>query len=218
MSTALTKYRKKTLRKRLSKEKDAKTVPITWERFATYLIRGMKQRDAYRLAGFPVMGTQSSIDTAASRLAKDVEFNAYYSERRRVLLEETIEQDKAILRELLRIGTYDVRKIFDADGNLKPIHQIDDGTAAGIAGIEALVQTRLDAGNETDDNKKQILLMTKKIKMANKTEALKVLAELRGMYDAMKRQEETVKPDAPTLVVSQFNYNVFMDGQNGTSK
>jgi phage terminase small subunit len=41
-----------------------------------------------------------------------------------------------VLRQLARLGFYDIRKAFTEDGRLKPIHEIDDDTAAAIASIE----------------------------------------------------------------------------------
>ena len=41
-----------------------------------------------------------------------------------------------VLIELGRLAFLDIRKAFNADGSLKPIHELDDDTAAAIAGIE----------------------------------------------------------------------------------
>ncbi len=41
-----------------------------------------------------------------------------------------------VLLELGRLAFLDIRKAFNADGSLKPIHELDDDTAAAIAGIE----------------------------------------------------------------------------------
>ena len=41
-----------------------------------------------------------------------------------------------VLHELARLAFLDPRKFFDGDGNLKPIHELDDDTAAALAGLE----------------------------------------------------------------------------------
>lgn len=42
-----------------------------------------------------------------------------------------------VLLEYKRLGFFDARKMYDSEGNLKSIHDIDDDTAAAIAGISA---------------------------------------------------------------------------------
>ena len=41
-----------------------------------------------------------------------------------------------VLKEIARPAFLDIRKAFNADGSLKPIHDLDDDTAAAIAGLE----------------------------------------------------------------------------------
>ncbi|WP_310715492.1 terminase small subunit, partial [Burkholderia multivorans] len=46
-----------------------------------------------------------------------------------------ITQDR-VLRELARIAFFDPRKLFDSDGRPLPISELDDDTAAAIAGLD----------------------------------------------------------------------------------
>ena len=48
-----------------------------------------------------------------------------------------ITQDRVLI-EVARLAFLDIRKAFDANGNLKEIHDLDDDTAAAISGIEVL--------------------------------------------------------------------------------
>ena len=41
-----------------------------------------------------------------------------------------------VIAELAKLAFLDIRKAFDEEGKLKPIHEIDDDTAAAIAGLE----------------------------------------------------------------------------------
>ena len=43
-----------------------------------------------------------------------------------------------VLQEIAKLAFHDPRKFFDDDGRLKPISELDDDTAACIAGIETM--------------------------------------------------------------------------------
>lgn len=44
--------------------------------------------------------------------------------------------EQKVIQEMARIAFADTRKIFDSDGQLKSLHELDDDTAAAIAGVE----------------------------------------------------------------------------------
>jgi hypothetical protein len=75
------------------------------------------------------------------------------------------------VRELLRIALFDARKMFDDRGNLVPITDLDDDTAAAIAGLD--VERHTEGRGE---GKEEYFVM--KIKIASKTAALDTLARL----------------------------------------
>ena len=77
-----------------------------------------------------------------------------------------------IIREYGRIAFHDTRKLYDDDGNLIPIHELDDDTAAAIGGVE--VQTIMgENGTSTK---------THKIKVIDKKGALDSLSKTEGMF------------------------------------
>jgi hypothetical protein len=53
-----------------------------------------------------------------------------------------------VLREFTKVGRSDVRRLFSELGALKPIHELDDETAAAIASIE-VVTKRLPGADGT---------------------------------------------------------------------
>ena len=77
-----------------------------------------------------------------------------------------------IIAEAGRLAFSDIRNIFDKDGNLKAIHELDDATAAAISGVELVV-----SGNGDD------VTMTKKIKLWDKNSALDKLLKHLGIED-----------------------------------
>ncbi|MDI4655549.1 terminase small subunit [Xanthobacter autotrophicus] len=88
-----------------------------------------------------------------------------------------------VLQELARIAFLDIRKAFNADGSMKPLDQIDDETAAAIAGLE-VAETFNDDGEHTGS--------VRKIKLSDKIGALTLLARHLGMLN----DKLTLKGDA----------------------
>ena len=78
-----------------------------------------------------------------------------------------------VLEELRRLAFSDVRGLFDADGNLKPIHTLTDSEAAAIASIE-VVKKNLAAGDGQTDT-------VHKLKVWDKTRSLEMLAKHFGL-------------------------------------
>lgn len=80
-----------------------------------------------------------------------------------------------VIAELGKLAFLDIRKAFHEDGNLKPIHEIDDDTSAAISGLE--VESIYGGRGEDRDNIGTI----KKIKLSDKRGALDSLAKILGM-------------------------------------
>lgn len=99
------------------------------------------------------------------------------SKLRKGLEENTEVTQERIIKELSRIAFLDIRKFFNEDGSLKQITELDDDTAAAIAGMDVSVLTKL--GN---DNSKEVLKeFVKKIKSVDKKGALELLMKHLGM-------------------------------------
>jgi phage terminase small subunit len=85
-----------------------------------------------------------------------------------------------VMLELARVAFGDVRGIVDESGRLKPIRELDDDTAATIAGVE--VETRYERdGTETDlatgeEKPRFVAVQTAKVKRYDKNPALSILA------------------------------------------
>lgn len=76
----------------------------------------------------------------------------------------------AVLREIARLGFSDVRALYDEAGNLKAPHTLDDDLAAAVAAVEVVSYVT----TETDE---PVLKRTHKIRLWNKAENLKLLAQ-----------------------------------------
>lgn len=99
-----------------------------------------------------------------------------------------ITQDR-VLREYARLGFFDPRKLFDAHGIPKDITDLDDDTAAVLAGMEVM---DIYAGSGDD---RAFVGYLKKYKLADKKGALDSIAKHLGMFT--ERHEHTGKDGGP---------------------
>jgi phage terminase small subunit len=77
-----------------------------------------------------------------------------------------------VLEEYRRVAFADMRKFFDANGNLIPIRDLGDDEAACLAGLEVIVKNA-KAGGHTDE--------VHKFKLWDKMRALEALAKHFGL-------------------------------------
>lgn len=99
---------------------------------------------------------QSSIKEETDKRAKRLEITA----------------DK-VLGEIAKLAFSDARKLFDEQGDLIPVHLLDDDTAVTIAGIEI---TEIDTGEGAP------LTRIKKIKRWDKTKNLELLGRHLALF------------------------------------
>jgi phage terminase small subunit len=94
------------------------------------------------------------------------EIQAALQERMKARQERTEITQDAVLKELARIAFFDPRKLFRPDGSPKPINELDDDTAAALAGMEVLEEF------EGTGKDRVFIGYTKKYKIADKNSAL----------------------------------------------
>ncbi len=80
-----------------------------------------------------------------------------------------------VLQEAARVALSDPRKFYDADGNLRPIHELDDDTAAALAGID------VEQIYEGQGGDRAVVGQVRKIKRYDKVRALELLMRHMGM-------------------------------------
>lgn len=85
------------------------------------------------------------------------------------------------LREIARLAYFDPRKLLDAKGNPLPLNELDDDTAAAIAGLE-VQSIELGSGDNA------LPAVVKKYKLADKKGALDMAAKHLGLFKEDNRQ------------------------------
>jgi phage terminase small subunit len=88
-----------------------------------------------------------------------------------------------VLKEVARIGFSDVRKLFNGQGSLKAVHELDDDTAAAVASIEVVEE--FDGKGE----ERRLIGYVKKIKMWDKNSGIEKLMKHLGLF--AKENEQT---------------------------
>jgi phage terminase small subunit len=127
-----------------------------------------------------------SAKTAASqgeRLLRNVEIQAAIAERMKERGERTTVTADRVLLEAARLALFDPRKLFNDDGSPKGIHELDDDTAAAVAGIEVLEQF------EGSGKDRVFVGYLKKCRIADKNAALEKLFKHHGLYERDNSQK-----------------------------
>lgn len=136
---------------------------------------GWKANAAYTKAGYT---RNKEPALAAYRLKQKPRLKAAMAERE-ALWQDHLEVTRAeVARELTRVAMFDPRKLFDEEGNLRPLHGLDDDTAGAIAGLEHDVRY---AGKGEEQ---RACGRTSKVKIADKVSALRELASILRMKPA----------------------------------
>jgi phage terminase small subunit len=146
------------------------------ERFCRVYARKFDRVEAADVAGY-TYGT-------AGVLCTRVEVQERVKELTENMLKAADITAQRVMLELGRVAFADIRKVFNPDGSLIPIHELDDDAAASIAGIEhethSQVKKELVMNLETGELEPQAVVTqvrTAKIKRFNKDAALGTLAK-----------------------------------------
>lgn len=142
------------------------------EIFVAEFIKTGNRRQSAITAGY----AERSADVAASRLLKKDKVLALLKQKQAGFAQKLDISVERVLKERARLAFYDPRKFFDKQGNPIPVHELDDDTAAVVAGLEVLEEF---SGRGED---RVLVGYTKKIKLADKDKSLTALEKHLGMY------------------------------------
>lgn len=132
-------------------------------------------------------GTQSAIyagyseDAAksyASQLLDDPEVQAYLQTLRAEYQEKSGVTKERLIEEYKKIAFFDIREIYDVDGGLINVKQIDDSSAAAIAGIKST-----EAWDTDEEGNRIIIGTNKEVKIFDKIRALQDLGKHLGIFE-----------------------------------
>lgn len=111
-----------------------RSLPMKQQQFVVeYLANGFNGTQAAITAGYAA----KSADTQGSRLLANPKIKAVLAERAQKITAKREITAEWVLDSIAKVASFDMRKLYNADGSLKPITELDDETAAGLAGFEA---------------------------------------------------------------------------------
>ena len=135
---------------------------------AEYL-KDLNASRAYKDAGYTARG--SVADSAASRLLKNVKVKAAIAQGLHDQVTKLELSAERVLRESARLAFLDIRTLYTATGDLKPMSEWDDAAGAAVEGIET------EATYEVIDGERVQTGVRKKVKLWNKPSQLTLLAK-----------------------------------------
>ena len=149
------------------------------EKFAQRLVETDKPSESYRYAYDAENMCAEAISVEACRLQDNPNVSLRIEQLRNLHLRRHQVTVDRVVAELGKLAFLDIRKAFDEDGNLKPIHELDDDTAAAISGLE--VDKKVS--KMTDENGEPMVeSYLHKIKLSDKKGALDSLAKTLGLF------------------------------------
>ena len=157
------------------------------EKFALGVASGKSQAEAYR-AAYPKAKAwkDSAVHVNASKLMGDTKVLLRVEEIRERITNTSIASAERVLIEASRIALFDPRKLFREDGSPKPISELDDDTAAALAGLD-VHEEYVGTGED-----RVFVGYTKKYKVADKNAALEKLFKHHGLYE--KDNDQKIDP------------------------
>lgn len=184
MAVKNTKSAKPAAKKAASKTaKEPKSTGLSFQQrvFVAEYLKDRNGTQAAIRAGY----SANSAYSQAERLLRNVEIKAQI-EAFVVKAEEkaglTVERT---LREVARVAYFDPRKLLNPDGSPKPINELDDDTAACLAGLE--IQEQFE-GSGAD---RVFVGYVKKYKIADKNSALDKAMKHLGLFEKDNKQQSS---------------------------
>ena len=144
-----------------------------------YLTNGGNASQAAIAAGY----SPHTAGVTGSRLLKHAEVLAQLQQRRLALLSKLELTTESVLKSLAQAVHFDPRKLYDASGELKPIHDLDEDTAMALSGFE--VTEEKDRG--------QVVGFTKKVKWLDKNVAREQAMKHLGLYEQDNKQRNPLE-------------------------
>ena len=132
-----------------------------------YVDNGYNGAKAARESGYGEAGASVRASELISRI--DIQLLIAKIEAERAESEKC--DRERVLLEMKRLALSDVRKLYDADGRLKSVHEWDDEAAAAVENVETLMANGEDA------------TVVQKVKMTSKIKALQELGKHFNIYE-----------------------------------
>jgi phage terminase small subunit len=114
------------------KKEGLDALPMKQQQFVLeYMGNGFNATQAAIAAGY----AEKSADTQGSRLLANPKIKAVLAERTQKITAKREITAEWVLDGIAKVAAFDVRKLYNVDGSLKPITELDDETSAAVASV-----------------------------------------------------------------------------------
>jgi phage terminase small subunit len=163
----------KTLRKAVKRGSTSHTLTARQKFFALEYLKDLNATQAAIRVGY----SPKTAFVQASRLLSNVKVQGEVQKAMDARAKRIeISADK-VLQAIALQAFYDTRRLFDEDGNCKPIHELDDQTADALVSFEVVKKTRKRRGR-----KQQTITEVVKYRLADKRANRELLGRHLGLF------------------------------------
>ena len=145
------------------------------KRFCDEYLIELNATKAYKVA-YPNCKKDETASAAGSRMLGNVKVQEYIQEQQKEREKRTKVTQDMIVNELAKIAFLDISNLYNENGGLKNIQDIDENTRRAISSLETFEEFE---GYGEDREK---VGDTKKVKLIDKTKALELLGKHLGMF------------------------------------
>lgn len=158
------------------------------KRFCDEYLIDLNATKAYKVA-YPNCKKDETARANSSRLLTKANIQNYISDRQKELQEETKVTQQRVISELAAIAFFNIKNIYNKDGSLKPVKDMDDETAKAISSVKTLQKAgsmKININPEGTDEEvpiEHIAEQTIEYKTNDKKGALELLGKHLGMFN-----------------------------------
>lgn len=165
------------------------------KRFCDEYLIDLNATRAYKVA-YPNCKKDETVRANASRLLTNANVQEYIAQGQQELQEATKITQKKVIDELAAIAFFNIKNIYNEDGSLKAIKDIDNETAKAISSVKTLqragsMKISIEADKECPIE--HLNEQTIEYKTNDKKGALELLGKHLGMF----KEQVQVKQDKP---------------------
>ena len=124
--------------------------------------------------------SEASAHVTASRLLSNAKVAEQIATRQTKAIGKLEITAERIMLERARLAFFDPRKLLDSTGRPKPLHELDDDTAAAIAGLKVSDKYDRPEPGAEEGNVSTVL----EYKLADKNASLTALEKIQGLYSS----------------------------------
>lgn len=151
------------------------------------------------MVAYPNVKNPDTAAAAASRLLRNVKVEEYINSRLEEMSKKLEVSAERVLKEYARLAFFNPKSLFNDDGSPKSVNELDDDTAAAIAGLDVLEEYEGYGENRV------FVGYTKKYKLADKKGTLDSLARHLGLFnDSLELKDKTEGTKKLTSILQQL--------------